>query len=160
MIVCGIDPGLSGGIAFIGGDPSAYRVPIKTQKIGKKTKRYLDLVSIIKLLQDKKPDVVYIEKQQAMPRQGVSSTFQTGFGYGIYIGLLVALNIKFVQVSPAMWKKTLEVSKDKDLARARATELIPDLSHKWQKKVEDGVAEAAMIAYFGLSWGQSPNGSK
>ena len=31
---------------------------------------------------------VCIEKQQSMPGQGVSSTFSTGYGFGLWIGIL------------------------------------------------------------------------
>jgi len=161
MIVCGIDPGLNGGIAFIGGDNSScHRVPVETYTIGGKRRKYIDLVSVVEMLQDKKPDIVYIEKQQAMPGQGVSSTFKTGFGFGLYLGVLVALGLKYKQVSPRKWKGDLDVSKDKDLARLKATKLMPELADSWQLKCEDGVAEAALIAYWGLNCGQSPNGSK
>jgi len=161
MIVCGIDPGLNGGIAFLGGEmPSCCRVPVETYTIAGKKRKYLDLVSVVEMLQDKKPDIVYIEKQQAMPGQGVSSTFKTGFGFGLYIGVLVAMGIRYKQVSPRKWKGDLNVPKEKDLARLKATQLIPDLAHKWKLKCEDGVAEAALIAYWGLNCGQSPNGSK
>lgn len=161
MIICGIDPGLNGGMAFLGGEkPLCMRVPVETYKIAGKRKKFIDLVSIVETLSDHKPDAVFIEKQQAMPGQGVSSTFQTGFGYGLYLGVLITLGIRYHQVAPRKWKSDLKVTRDKDQARARASELMPDLSGNWQLKCEDGVAEAAMIAYWGLNCGQSPYGSK
>jgi len=153
MIVCGIDPGLTGGITFIHGDEvSAHRTPVVTVK----KKKLLNLVRIVDYLQLFEPDIVYIEKQQSMPRQGVASTFKTGLNYGLYLGLFVALDIKYVEVRAAKWKKDLNVSSDKDLARARASYLLPQASHCWELKCEDGVAESALIAYWGLNCGQEP----
>ena len=115
MRVCGIDPGLTGGITFIEGEEvSAERTPVTTIA----GKKYLDLTKIVNRLVIYKPKMVYIEKQQAMPRQGVSSTFKTGFNYGLYLGLFTALNIDYKQVSSRKWKKDLNISADKDLARA------------------------------------------
>ena len=142
MIVCGIDPGLTGGITFIQGDEvSAHRTPVVTVK----KKKLLNLVRIVDYLQLFEPDIVYIEKQQSMPRQGVASTFKTGLNYGLYLGLFVALNIEYVEVRAAKWKKDLNVSSDKDLARARASYLLPQASSSWELKCEDGVAESALI---------------
>lgn len=145
-MICGIDPGLNGGIAFLSdGIVIAERTPVITYK----KKKYLDVGSIVAILQKQEPSHIFIEKQQAMPRQGVASTFRTGFGYGIYIGLFIALGFKYTEVSPRTWKKELGVTSNKDEARARATEIFPHAARLWQKKVEDGVAEAAMIAHYG-----------
>jgi len=156
MIVCGIDPGINGGIAFINGNSLvAERIPTEVYTIGGKKRKFLDAVKIIQRLKLYHPDKIYIEKQQAMPGQGVSSTFKTGFSYGIYLGLFVALNLCYEEVSPRKWKKDLNVSSCKDQARQRASELLPQGTNMWSLRCEDGVAEAAMIAYWG-----SLNGSK
>lgn len=153
MRVCGIDPGLTGGITFIeGNEVSAYRTPVVTVQ----KKKILNLVRIVDYLKLFNPDMVYIEKQQSMPRQGVASTFKTGLNYGLYLGLFVALDLKYTEVRAVKWKKDLNVSSDKDLARARASYLLPQASTSWELKCEDGVAESALIAYWGLNCGQVP----
>ena len=76
---------------------------------------------ICKLLVQYEPEMVFIEQQQAMPRQGVASTFKTGFGYGVYIGILHALGYSYTVVIPRKWKSDWAVPSDKDLARQRAT---------------------------------------
>ena len=156
-MICGIDPGLTGGIAFVANDTVlAYRTPVL--KISKK--RYIDIWSAMTMIKDHKPSHIFIEKQQAMPRQGVASTFKTGFGYGVYIGILHALGYSYTVVIPRKWKSDLGVPSDKDLARQRATDLMPMGESSWSRKCEDGVAEASLIAYWGLYCGQSPSGSK
>lgn len=149
-MICGIDPGLNGGIAFLrDGIVSAERTPILKHKIKGKTKRFLDVGTIVGLLQMNKPSHIYIEKQQAMPGQGVSSTFMTGFGYGIYLGIFITLDIPYTQVASVKWKKDLDVPSDKNLSRQKATDIFPHASELWSLKCEDGVAEAAMIAHWG-----------
>lgn len=150
-MICGIDPGLSGGIAFIhDGLVIAHRAPVRKFKMNKKERKYLDVGTIASWLEKHEPSHIFIEKQQAMPGQGVSSTFMTGLGYGIYIGMFISLGFNYTEVTPRQWKKDLEVPKDKNLARARATELYPHASDYWRLKCEDGVAEATMIAHWGI----------
>ena len=65
MIICGIDPGLSGGIAFFDNEKHsvhAEKAPIFKIKTGIKTKRFLDMWQLISIIEDHDPDHVYIEK--------------------------------------------------------------------------------------------------
>lgn len=154
MMICGIDPGLSGGIAFIDTDEyslNANRAPVLKIKKGTQNKRYIDAWKIMTLFTEFDPEHVYIEKQQAMPKQGVSSTFVTGFGYGVYLGMFIALGIPYTEVNVREWKRDFGLSSDKDESRKRASELMPRGKQFWQQKNEDGVAEAALIAYWGAT---------
>jgi len=56
---------------------------------------------------DKEITFVAIEKQQAFPGQGSTSTFRTGEGFGIWQGLLAGLQLEFVVVPPRTWQKML-----------------------------------------------------
>ena len=106
--------------------------------------------TLMALLEDHDPDHVFIEKQQPMPRQGLVSTFATGMGYGVYLGLLVSGGVKYTEVQPRIWKKDLGCTADKDQSRMRASELMPNASHLWRQKNQDGIAEASLIAYWGI----------
>ncbi len=153
MTICGIDPGVTGGITFMSHQHLVCKpVPVEKYKIGGKTKKFLSVTSICELLDDYSPTMIFIEKQQAMPNQGVVSTFRTGFGYGLYLGLIVASGYKYTEVSPQTWKKELQVSSDKNEARQRATQLMPDASVCWEKARQDGMAESALIAYWGYNY--------
>ena len=160
MRILGIDPGLKGGIAFINTDKKmqtidAIRTPIYVYKKSNKTKRFLDVLAILNHIIDFKPDHAFIEKQQPYPKQGLSSTFMTGLGYGIYLGLLITQGVSYTEVAPTKWKKTLGISADKDEARKRASELMPRASNLWKMKSDDGVAEAALLAYYGIQSGSA-----
>lgn len=156
MTICGIDPGLSGGITFMTERHLVCKpVPVETYMVNGKKRKFLGVTSIVELLDDYSPKMIYIEKQQAMPSQGVVSTFRTGFGYGIYLGLIVACGYRYQEVRPQTWKKDLGVTSDKDQARQRATELMPDASVCWEKRSQDGIAESALIAYWGMNYSLS-----
>ena len=79
----------------------------------------------------------------------------TGLGYGIYLGLIISRGISYTEVPPIKWKKELGVTADKDEARKRASELMPSASDLWKLKCEDGVAEAALLAYYGIKSGSA-----
>jgi Holliday junction resolvasome RuvABC endonuclease subunit len=153
MRICGIDPGLNGGIALYNEKMSvvdAIRTPVYQLKKGKQSTKIMDMYSICKILNKFDPDHIFIEQQQAFPKQGVISTFKTGVGYGMYLGLMSVSGYAHTIVPPKTWKKKLGVGADKDDARKRASELMPYARDLWQKKCEDGLAEAAMIAYYGV----------
>tara|TARA_B100000424_G_C22925582_1_gene492450 strand:+ start:1327 stop:1827 length:501 start_codon:yes stop_codon:yes gene_type:complete len=157
MIICGIDPGLNGGVSFLDSNMKlhAEKAPTFQFTVGKKKKTVLDMWTLIAMIDDYKIDHVYIESQQAMPKQGVSSTFKTGFGYGLYIGILVCKRLSYTEVSSRTWKPMVNCPADKDASRMRASQLFPNYSNLWTLKNQDGIAESAMIAYYGLIQQQS-----
>ena len=155
-IILGIDPGLSGGLAFrySDGDIKVERPPIFQQKItAKKKRRHIDPNGLGELLKKYSPNYAFIEKQQAMPKQGVSSTFRTGLGYGLYIGILATLLIPFTEIVAHKWKKDMVVPADKNGALLRASELMPKHAGLWPLKKDNGVAEAALLALWGERFG-------
>lgn len=155
MIIIGIDPGLTGAVFFIENDgPLVADTPTivmaKSSGKGKKTD-YLP-ADMAKLLRDYAPlnCHVFIEKVGAMPGQGVTSMFGFGKGYGLWIGILAALEIPYTFVTPQAWKKVMMSGMaDKDAARLRAQELWPSKSHLFARKKDIGRADAALIAEYG-----------
>lgn len=85
-----------------------------------------------------------IEAQQPFPKQGLSSTFQTGKGYGQLLGVFAALQIPHEIVSAATWKRAMGLSADKQRSREMARRLWPDAPLHLQK--HDGRAEALLLA--------------
>lgn len=57
------------------------------------------------------PPVAYIESVHAMPKQGVTSTFTFGRGYGFLLGVLMAYGFRIETVTPQRWQKALAVGK-------------------------------------------------
>src|SRR5262245_27975394 len=94
---------------------------------------------------------VVLEEQQAMPAhlrgraQGSSSTFRTGLGYGLWLGLLVAAQVRYRTVRPTAWKRVHGLLRaDKRASRLRCGERFPDLAPI--RAVDEGPAEALLMA--------------
>ena len=153
-MICGIDPGLSGGIAFFNCFKlDVYEMPVIPIVVGKFKRRIINLPELHAIISSqKKLDLCVIEKQAPLPNQGVTSTFKTGLGYGILLGIGTCFFNQILEVRPQTWKKDLGISANKDEARAKASELFPRYSHLWQRKKDDGLAEAALIAYWGKNY--------
>ena len=99
MIYIGIDPGKNGGIACI-----------SDNKNSGEAYPYSDDVLINNLgfiyTQGWQDDVIcYLEHVHAMPKQGVSSTFNFGMNFGFIQGVLKAYEIPYELVTPQKWTK-------------------------------------------------------
>ena len=150
MIICGIDPGMSGGIAkFTERGLEVFYMP--TVEIGgsKKRRRKINAGNLALLLTG--VDHVFVEKAQSMPGQGVASMFGYGEAYGTIKGICAAKNISLTEVHPKTWKKVMLYDcnrSSKDAARYRAMQLWPGRG-LFDRKKDEHVAEAALIAEYG-----------
>ena len=145
-IYVGIDPGQSGGIAYISGStiPQANAVKMPA------TEKDMN-AAIIHLKEISEGITCLIEKVHSFPGQGVASSFKFGMNYGLLRGMLIANKIPFNQVSPQKWQRALgllKTSKDesktshKNRIKGKAQQLFPHL------KVTLATADALMIAYY------------
>ena len=91
---------------------------------------------------------VAIEESQSMPGQGVRSMFTIGLGFGVWLGILAALELPFTRVRPALWKTAIGLrGKDKEASRLRAQQLFPTADLR--RKKDHGRAEALLLALYG-----------
>jgi hypothetical protein len=151
---CGIDPGLTGAVAVLdatGALVALHDTPTLTLRVARGTRHTYDVPGMVALLGPYAGAGLHvlIEESQAMPGQGVRSTFSTGYGYGLWLGILAALQVPYTPVRPAVWKKACGLGKDKEQARLRAQQLFPgaDLRHK----KHHGRSEALLLAWWGWS---------
>lgn len=151
MIIVGIDPGLTGGIAaiFDAVDPAVVDMP--TMQLGKTgfVKNAVDL-NALALILGVYADLgatVFIERVNAFPGQGVSSMFSLGMSFWGAAGVCAGLGLPVHLVAPGEWKAHFKLNRDKELARGLASRLYPvvDLS----RKKDHGRAEALLIARYG-----------
>lgn len=161
----GIDPGLKGGIACIDNIDRKVILAVSTptkldEASGKLT---YDIPAMVSALSIKDIyDLMYnsslmIERQQAMPKQGVVSMFTTGFGYGIWTAIITMLPIpedRTYVVRSMDWQMLLkgETAKDETKAKsiARIGRLFPDVDlvgpGSRKRAASDGIADAINIA--------------
>ena len=155
--IIGIDPGMKGGIAVIQNGlanpdrPSIYAIPMLMA--GKE----IDAAALQSMLESVDEGgfiIAYIEKVGAMPKQGVSSTFKFGCGYGMIRGVLTGLGIPYQLVTPQAWKKEVLAGLPHDKAGA-----AQHCAARWPsvnlilprcRTIHDGMADAVCIAEYGL----------
>lgn len=155
--ILGIDPGLSGALAFYEpptGDLIVVDTPVKSARIGGKLKFVPDPESLGILLDHWRPLIQFavIERVHAMPKQGVTSSFNFGDVFGLVRGSVHANIIPVHYVEPSVWKRAYGLTGGKDNKReslAKATKLFPKHADKWTLRKHDGRAEAAILAHFG-----------
>ena len=149
MIYIGIDPGQKGGLAAIHcqGLPKAeflvaYEMPLDIFYIDNFVNEYSD-----------EDCIYYIEKAQAMPKQGVTGVFNYGVGYGKLLACMEIHQIEYTEVRPAIWKKHFGLTKEKsgkEYSVRLAEQMFPELSFRTERgRLKDGMAEALLIAEYG-----------
>jgi hypothetical protein len=84
-----------------------------------------------------------------MPAQGIASAFQFGVGFGSLLGVLQALHIRIELVTPAVWKRSYGLGKDKHASLHKARLLFPTADLHLAK--HDGRAEALLLAHYALT---------
>lgn len=154
MIVAGIDPGLDGAVAILddkGGLALLYETPVL--KAAKGGKRSFDLNGMREILVFANPSLVVIESVHAMPKQGVTSCFNFGMGYGYWIGLMVGIGIPFQAVTPQQWKGAIlgGTKRDKAAAIEFVTRRFPKinlLATPKSRVPHDGFADASCLALY------------
>jgi len=149
-MIIGIDPGISGALALL--DDDGQLVDVKDMPImaGTGKRQQINGAELSKMLISMSHDVsgAYLEHVSAMPKQGVSSMFSFGMSYGIVLGILAALQIPVLLVTPRAWKKRAGLEKkEKDACRTLMQQLYP--AAPLGRKKDIGRADAIAIARFG-----------
>ena len=160
--VLGIDPGLNGGLAFIGAKCllgegieqkgngiHLYRMPTIAGKD-------YDIQEIKRLLKYYQPDLTIVEQQISMPGQGLSSTLQTGKGFGILLGLLAGMEMPHQVVPAKAWQYKLFTGVSAKLDTKAKSEIVAkrifptaDFRKSDRARVAaDGLTDAACIAEY------------
>ncbi|KAE8657852.1 Detected protein of unknown function [Hibiscus syriacus] len=116
--VIGIDPDLSGALALVKTDSSGcsaqiFDSPYLPVQVGNRVRKRLDarsIVHLVKSLEAPTGTVAYIEQSIPFPKDGKQGWWSGGFGYGLWIGILVASGFSVVPVSSLLWKKEFELT--------------------------------------------------
>jgi len=142
VCICGVDPGLSGAIAFY--------FPCAPDRVAAEdmptVAGQIDSATLAGRIAQMRPDVAIVERVSARPGQGVSSTFKFGASYGAVIAILAALQVRTVLVPPGVWKKHFRLSADKEASRALALRTFAKTPEHFARKKDHGRAEAALMA--------------
>ena len=165
----GIDPGISGAVSLLLPDGSVRFWDTPSVKTG--GKRDYDSANMQEILLEALDRAVdaenlpegtnveplglhlhaYIERAQAMPKQGPTSMFNYGKGFGLWLGLLIGIGIPYTLVNPRRWKAVMvpDTAKDKGASILRAKQLFPQISGELKLVKHHNRAEALLLAAYG-----------
>ena len=151
-IFLGIDPGIHGALAYVTITTDGPRVvdAIDIPTIGTKAKERINVHAVQEWILQHGPFRAFVERGQAMPKQGASSGYKFGRAVGAIEATVALCNVPLEIVEPSVWKRALKLKgKDKEGSRQRALELYPHAQHLLTRKKDHQRAEAMLIAYFG-----------
>ncbi|THG21893.1 hypothetical protein TEA_018048 [Camellia sinensis var. sinensis] len=136
----------------VDGTKEVFDSPHLKVLVGKRIRRRLDAKSIVQLLKSFDAPVgttAYVEQSIPFPQDGkqtlhgidvmyvMSGWWGGGFGYGLWIGILVASGFSVVPVPSSVWKNELKLSgnrSSKDDSREAASTLFPSMSSLLKRK--------------------------
>lgn len=126
--IISIDPGASGGLAFVTDDYCrAFKCPKTTREMFTIYNHCMSSCYI-----DGYNPVVVIEKVWAFPTDARSNAFNFGVNYGKWLGVISSSNIKPTLVTPKKWQDSYQpLSKEKKKRKKElkeiAEEMFPDI---------------------------------
>ena len=152
-LIIGVDPGVHGALAVMGSEGQIVcmiDMPVVEIKVGKSMKlRVSPELLAYEMARYSGTADCWLEQVTAMPGQGVSSMFSFGESFGIVKGVMAGRGINLNLVTPAKWKKAMNLNAGKDGSRAMAIQMWPERADLFKRVKDDGRAEAALIAEFG-----------
>jgi len=158
--IIGIDPGALGGLGVLDLDDAGnvegvalHRTPRVEVTRNRKLRHDYDPVAMRTLLAQvidgRAPSIhgveVALEAQGARPGQGVASSYRTGVGFGLWLGLVVSARVAYRIVTPTSWKRHAGLlGASKRASRLRAQERFPSLGVV--APADEGPAEGLLLA--------------
>ena len=149
-IIIGIDPGRSGAVAvWSDGIEKVIKCPNNPD----------DMSDVIRLIKNRFVSnrnnqlVAYMERVWARPSNATRAAFTFGVNYGEWLGILAALNIRTVLVTPQTWMKyykdkfNIKLPKEKKDRKNKLKEIAAQYT---DKKITLYNADAILIAVYGF----------
>ena len=143
-IFYGIDPGLTGAICAMREDLLVIDI-MDMPCLDKE----LDAGAFMDFILSWPTVHVFMEKAQAMPKNGVVAMFNYGRLFGEIVGVLKAKEIPYTLVTPQRWKKIelKDMPAGKESSVIRVNQLYPELR---LRKTQHGRSDAVLIARYGI----------
>jgi len=160
--VLGIDCGVTGGLGVLDLDDAGEPVGVALHRtprveVTRNRMRRLDydptaMRTLLMAALDHSPSSlarveIALEAQGARPGQGVASSYRTGVGFGLWLGLVVGARVAYRIVPPAVWKRHAGLlGADKRASRLRAQERFPTLGAI--APADEGPCEGLLLAAY------------
>lgn len=153
-LVLGIDPGLKGAFCFLSIFPKVEIVDIFDAPTSiRNNKHELDIYELGARLSVHAPRIRFAVFEDVGVMSGVEgrvSMFNFGKSTGAVIGALGVLGVPIHFVRPAVWKMLSGLTHEKAESRTLAQKTFPTSANLFSRAKDDGRAEAALLAAFGV----------
>lgn len=163
----GVDVGLQGAVAFMQDDSTLLDVqpmPTDTIEVNGRLRERVAVHRLLKLLDGADGALAVIEEPEGRPMKtrdrktgatvmrqpGAAGMLSLGTSYGVAYCACAAKGLAIQVVRPGAWKREVGVPGDKDECRRRASELWPDFAGRFARRKDDGMAEACLLALWGV----------
>lgn len=151
--IFGIDPGKEGAIAIRSMRSCVGEIP--TETFHHMLLKDMTFQDFRKLWLDHAPKHIFIEKAQAMPRQGVVSMFNYGMGQGKILGWIEALEIPHTLIHPRTWCKEMHAGCTGQDAKTKSAQAVRRLFPTAEIKVNGKTPHKGLIdAYLIMEYGR------
>ena len=147
ICVMGIDPGLTGGIAFyfeaVPERVSVMDMPVVAGEV--------DPHALERRIRQLGPTMAIIERQGPQPRDGCRQAFGIGSAFATVKTVAALCRLPIHLVTPSVWKRhhgILAVAHPKEASRALALRLFPASAESFSRKKDHGRSDAALLARF------------
>ncbi len=155
----GIDPGLDGAAAIVGPDLEVIVMDLPTRVApgGGMVRRRLDGGRLLALLAEHVPRdrktwrvKAVIEDVHTFPGERNAPQTQGSLMHslGVIECALQVLGVEFAPLQVSTWKKFYGLGADKNAARRRAAQLMPDAAAWLERVMDHNRAEALLMAHY------------
>jgi hypothetical protein len=156
MSVLGVDIGVRGGVALLSDAGELIEViDMPCLHDGPKNRRTINAPLLASFVYKSHARLAFVERVGPRPLEGVVGAFAFGDCKGVVRGVLAGASIPVTWITSPQWKRVIGIAPGKngakDAARAEAIRRWPDHADLFAHKNDDGLAEAALIAYAGLT---------
>lgn len=150
MKIVGIDPGKAGALACVNSETLQADVFLMPY-VGKE----VDVRAVLSFLDEHSPTLVVLERQLGMAGQGRTSIFSIAKAYGELRACAEIHGAPYLTPLPTQWtKKALAgvpgKGKERNVAAARRLFPAVDFTPGRRRKPHDGIADALLLAWFGM----------
>jgi crossover junction endodeoxyribonuclease RuvC len=153
MSVIGIDPGGHGAIVFMTDLGVIIDIADMPVTIEANHRSATNAPLLHRILSNAHARIAFCEFVGARPTDAKVAAFAFGRARGVIEGVVGALNLPLVFITPQTWKRLADIppgKEHKDLARSRAIAKWPAFADSFKRKGDVDRAEACLIAWAGL----------
>ncbi len=146
--IMGIDPGLTGGIAFYF-EAVPERVSVMDMPV---VGGEVDPHTLERRIRQLGPTLAIIERQGPQPRDGCRQAFGIGSAYAVVKTVAALCHLPIHLVTPSVWKRhhgILAAADPKEASRGLAIRLFPASAESFSLKKHHGRSDAALLARYG-----------